>query len=170
MSGGLFSGITAGWTAIQWTEAGLLGFGGLLVTAAVTVIGTRRAFLGKKGENDNAKAKIESEAMSEALSSNITLDAYIEGKIEARVAPLQVQIDELKRQHATVTGGFRDYVLETNWWDRTGREGGLPQASPDMLKLLGLSHLLSTPSRLSGLDDTVPAYHERDHDGQEPRE
>ncbi|QDF16992.1 membrane protein [Microbacterium phage TinyTimothy] len=128
---------------------GLLASGG----TAATFIGWLR-FRKKDQVEVEAQRQV---ALGELFDNANDLQQYVQQQVKTAVAeaiaPLQKELDDLKKASHRIHDAFRSFFTLLWVWDREGRRGPMPAVPNDILMELRLGHFLDLP-----FEDTEPLH------------
>ncbi|QRI44949.1 membrane protein [Microbacterium phage LesNorah] len=93
------------------------------------------------------KSKVEIAAQEQAALSSRFDDAselakYVREQVEAAVAPLRKELEDMKKESHEMHDAFRSFFTDLWKWDYTGRTGPLPIFPAPLLLKLKLGHLI----------------------------
>ena len=124
--------------------------------------GTAAAFVGWLRFRKKDKVEVEAQrqvALGELFDNANDLQQYVQAQakaaVEIAIAPLQAEIDELKKASHRIHDAFRSFFAQLFFWDRNGRRGPMPVVPDDILEELRLGHFLNLP-----FEDTEPLHKE----------
>jgi predicted histidine transporter YuiF (NhaC family) len=136
-----------------------------LLALVGTLAGLVVTFRKGKDDSKNKTEELEANALQAEFSRNLELNKYIDGVVEAAVAPFRVEIAALKASMETVMARetiikniIRRWFQRLVWWDEMGRKGDMPMPAATELATLDLADIEheSTMSR-----DEVAAVRKR---------
>ncbi|USH45483.1 membrane protein [Microbacterium phage DoTi] len=120
--------------------------------------GVGAAFLGWLRFRKKDKVEVEAQrqvALGELFDNANDLQQYVQAQVKSAVAeaiaPLQKELEDLKKASHRIHDAFRSFFTQLWVWDRGGRVGQMPVVPSDILTELRLGHFLDLP-----FEDTEP--------------
>jgi len=98
-----------------------------------TVAGLYVTFRKGKDDSKNKTEELQATALQSEFTRNLELNKYIDGVVEAAVAPFRTEIADLKKgmaivnaRESTTKNIIRRWFQRLLWWDDRGRVGPMP--------------------------------------------
>ena len=123
-----------------------------IIIALLALVGTLAGLVVtfRKGKDDskNKSEELEATALQAEFSRNLELNKYIDGVVEAAVAPFRVEIADLRAsmkavmdRESIIKNIIRRFFQRLLWWDERGRVGDMPMPSVADMATLDLADI-----------------------------
>lgn len=123
-----------------------------IIIAGLALVGTLAGLVVtfRKGKDDskNKTEELNANALQAEFTRNLELNKYIDGVVEAAVAPFRVEIAALKSsmeavmaRESIIKNIIRRWFQRLVWWDDMGRKGDMPMPSTADMATLDLTDI-----------------------------
>jgi len=123
-----------------------------IIIAGLALVGTLAGLVVtfRKGKDDskNKTEELNANALQAEFARNLELNKYIDGVVEAAVAPFRVEIAALKSsmeavmaRESIIKNIIRRWFQRLVWWDDMGRKGDMPMPSTADMATLDLTDI-----------------------------